>query len=136
MRIPLRNVRRWGGCLMAIAVAAACGDSNTPLDQFSPEIANLTDSFQLQATGLTGVTTSIDYSWENTGTMANIDQSGVLTGGQARVMLMDGVGAQVYDGDLAMTGSYQSIAGATGTWVIRLVTTNAQGDLNFRVEKP
>ena len=128
---------RW---LMGLAVAAlvvACSDDPaTSLDQFDPEINNATDSFQLQATGLTGVTTTVDYNWENTGTLANIDQSGVLTAGQARVQISDADGTQVYDGDLATTGSYTSATGTTGTWVIRLVATNAEGNLNFRVQKP
>ena len=126
------------GCvvLVVLAVSAACSETNDPLAMFEPEITNATDSFQLQATGLTGVTTTVDYNWENTGTMANIDQSGVLTSGTARVILLDGAAVQVYDGDLMTTGSYQSIAGTTGTWVIRLVTTSAEGTLNFRVEKP
>ncbi|MGI9625339.1 MAG: hypothetical protein ACR2QM_00770 [Longimicrobiales bacterium] len=136
MRVPIATTTAWLGCLFAIAIGGACGDDNTPLDQFDPEISNLTDSFQLQATGLTGVTTTIDYAWQNTGTMADIDQSGVLTSGTARVIILDSSATQVYDGDLMTTGSYQSIAGTTGAWVIRLVTNNAQGDLNFRVQKP
>lgn len=121
---------------LAAATVGACSDPNSPLALFEPEIANVTDSFQLQASGLTGVTTSIDYNWENTGTMANVDQSGVLTGGQASVTILDAAGATVYTGDLSDTGSYQSIPGQTGTWLIRLVTSDAQGDLNFRVQKP
>ena len=132
--------RTFGSTLLLASLAAAtlgaCSDSNDPLAPFEPEVANVTDSFQLQASGLTGVTTSIDYNWENTGTMANVDQSGVLTSGQASVTILDATGSTVYTGDLSDTGSYQSSTGQAGTWVIQLVTSNAEGNLNFRVQKP
>ncbi|NNF27556.1 MAG: hypothetical protein HKN73_10080, partial [Gemmatimonadetes bacterium] len=121
---------------MAATALGACSDSDTPLALFEPEIANVTDSFQLQASGLTGVTTSVDYNWENTGTEADIDQSGVLTGGEASLTILDAAGSTVYTADLASTGSYQSTSGQAGMWIVRLTTTDAQGDLNFRVQKP
>jgi hypothetical protein len=122
--------------LVGSAFFISCDDSGTQLAPFEPEVSNLTDSFQLQATGLTGVTTTIDYNWENTGVMANIDQSGVLTAGQAGIEIRDALGTVVYTGDLATTGSYQSVTGETGTWGIRLTTNDAEGNLNFRVQKP
>ena len=131
-----QRTRVLGAFLLAALAGIACSDDNGPLALFEPEITNATDSFQLQASGLTGVTTTVDYTWENTGTTANIDQSGVLSGGQASITILDAASATVYTGDLATTGSYQSTAGQTGMWTIRLVTTDAQGNLNFRVQKP
>ena len=118
---------------LAILVAAACSDSATGLDDV--EVSNETDTFQFQANA-TDVTQNLSYNWSNTGTSANVNQSGTLTGGTAVLEIRDGAGALVYQRSLAETGTFQTDTGVTGTWIIRVLLADAGGALNFRVEKP
>jgi hypothetical protein len=124
------------GCLwFALALVAACGDSNPIGPSNQPEVANNTDNFQFQASNLTSTSQTFTYSWVNTGTAANVDQSGAISSGQATVTLRDGANAQVYSGDLRNTGTFISSSGGSGTWRIEVRLTDVTGTLNFRVQK-
>ena len=118
---------------LAILAAAACSDSATSLENV--QISNQTDTFQFQATA-SDVTETLTYTWSNTGTSANVNQSGSLTGGTATLTILDDAGTQVYTRSLSETGTFQTNTGATGTWTIRVQMSGASGALNFRVEKP
>lgn len=129
--------------LLAVVATAlpGCGGSNgTPgnnalAPQFQPQVVNSTDDFQFQATGMTGVTQTLNYNWRNTGVQANVNQSCSLTGGTATLVLTDSTGAQVYSRNLADNGTFQSTAGAPSAWAMRIVLTNAVGTINFRSQK-
>ena len=124
------------GCLwFALAFVAACGDSNPIGPSNQPEVANNTDSFQFQASNLTSTSQTLTYSWVNTGTVANVDQSGAISSGQAAVTLRDAANAQVYSGDLRNTGTFITSSGGNGTWRIEIRLTDVTGTLNFRVQK-
>ena len=124
------------GCLwFTLAFVAACGDSNQIGPSNQPEVANNTDNFQFQASNLTRTSQTLTYSWVNTGTAANVDQSGAISSGQAMVTLRDGSNAQVYSGDLRNTGTFVSSSGASGTWRIEVRLTDVTATLNFRVQK-
>lgn len=124
------------GCTLSFAIFTGCTKSqNNSLASFQPEIANAADNFQLQATNVTQVTTTIDYNWSNSGTMATIDKSGVLTAGSARILLYDKNGTTVATSDLKVTGNESSSIGVSGVWKIRLELTQFDGTLNFRVQK-
>jgi len=136
MTIRSKNIRSTVvlvGILLAGSVSA-CGDD--PLAPFEPEVANLTDSFQLQATDVTGVTTTVQYTWQNTGTMANVNQATVKNAGTAVLTISDAGGTQVYSQDLAANGTFQTAAGTAGGWTVRVVLSDFGGTLNFRAEKP
>jgi hypothetical protein len=123
--------------LAALAVVAlALGCSDNPLAPFEPEVTNATDSFQLQATGVQDLSTTLDYTWRNTGTVANVNHSTTTTSGTAQLMVRAADGSQVYDNSLAPSLNEQTGTGTAGDWTIRLVLTNYSGTLNFRIEKP
>jgi hypothetical protein len=136
----MRNVctRMVAGCaagLLAVVLLAGCGsDPVQPL--LEPQIVNETDTFQFQATTNGQTTQSFQYSWQNTGTSANVDQSTVLDYGGAVVTITDADGTQVYSRDLAQDGSFSTSQGVAGSWTIRVALTKAVGGLNFRAEKP
>lgn len=133
-----RPVRlRWSAlAILAAAILAGCDDNNTVLSpRFQPEVANNVDNFQFQATGVTGVTQALTYTWRNTGGQATVDQSCSITGGSATLALFDSTGTQVYSRNLAENGSFASGLGAPGTWTIRLSAFQVRGTLNFRVQK-
>jgi hypothetical protein len=119
----------------ALTVMTACSDSTAPLDLFEPEVTNATDSSQLQATGVERVGTTVQYSWENTGTRASIDHSTTTTAGTAGIVIRDAVGAIVYEQDLAPSLNEDTSSGETGTWTITVVLSAYSGTLNFRAQK-
>lgn len=120
--------------LAVLALAMGCGDD--PLAPFEPEVTNATDSFQLQATGVQDLSSTVDYAWENTGTVADVDHSTTTTAGSARLVVLDADGTQVYDRELVPSLNEQTAVGATGDWTVRLVLTDFSGTLNFRLQKP
>ena len=120
---------------LVVALIAGCS-SNNSLAPFSPEVANNPDTFQFQATGITNVSTTVVYTWTNTGTTANIDQSSAITNGSATVTVTDANSTEVYSGDLATGGSFTTSAGTAGDWTITVVINGLSGTLNFRAQKP
>lgn len=123
--------------LLSAALLAGCGSDNKNVISpvFQPEVANNIDNFQFQATGLTGVTQILSYSWRNTGVQANVDQSSSITAGTAVLTLRDSTGTLLYTRSLTEGGSLASAAGLAGSWTIRLQLTGVRGTLNFRAQK-
>lgn len=126
----------WGLIVALMAVMlTSCGSGNNALDpRFQPEVSNTTDNFQFQTTGVTRVTQTLDYTWNNTGIRASINQASAITAGQAVLTIRDANGNPVYSGDLAANGTFTSIAGTSGNWNIHIVLTGVSGTLNFRVQ--
>ena len=121
--------------LLAIALAAACGDSTGPLAPFEPQINNVADNFQFQASGVTNVTWTFTYAWSNTGDTATVNHSTTVTGGSATITILDKNGTQLYSQPLKPSGTEGMLKGVVGTWTIRVVFTNYSGTVNFRVQK-
>ena len=124
------------GAFAAAIVTTACGDSNPIGPSNQPQIANNRDNFQFQASNLADTTQTLTYTWENTGTTANVNQSGQLSRGDATLTLRDGSGVQVYSRSLATTGTFSTSNGTPGTWRIDVRLDNVTATLNFRVQKP
>jgi hypothetical protein len=115
--------------------AGAVSCSSNPLAPFQPEINNATDTFQLQATGVTGVTSTQSYSWNNTGTRATINHSTTTTAGSAQLTIRDAAGTVVYTKALAPSLNEATATGTAGTWTIVLTMAAYSGTLNFRAQK-
>lgn len=99
------------GILVSLYLFTGCSkneNTNNSLDPFQPQITNANDNFQLQGTNVKQVTTTIDYNWSNTGTMATIDKSGIVTADAAKILLYDKNGTNVYADDLKVTGNQTS----------------------------
>jgi hypothetical protein len=118
-----------------IALAAACSNSTGPLAPFQPQINNLADNFQFQATGVTNVTWTYTYSWSNSGDSATVNQATTVTGGSATLTISDNNGTQVYSQSLSANGTFGMSKGLHGNWTIKVVFTNYSGTVNFRVQK-
>lgn len=123
--------------LAALFLVMACGSdpSAPPAPGVEPEVINNTDAFQFQVSSVERYTGTHNYTWANTGTLANIDQSAAVTVGQAVLTILDADGAAVYSQDLSVDGSFASDAGTSGDWQVRVAFTNLTGTLNFRAEK-
>ena len=78
--VTMSRRRAWTPVALAL-LAFACGDSNPVGPSNQPEIGNNTDNFQFQASNLAGTTQTLSYSWQHTGTMANVNQSGTVSAG-------------------------------------------------------
>ena len=121
--------------LMAMALLAACSNSTGPLAPFQPQITNVADNFQFQATGVTNVTWTFTYNWSNTGDSATVNQSTTVTGGAATLTIYDKNGTQLYTQSLSANGTFGMTKGVAGNWTIKVVFTNYSGTVNFRVQK-
>ena len=121
-------------CILLLFLAIGCG--NDLLDpRFEPEVSNKTDSFEFQATDIRNVSQTVPYSWENTGEIANINQASTLTSGTGILILVDSQGEEVYRRDLNNNGTFQTNAGSSGQWTIRIQLSEANGTINFSAEK-
>ena len=122
---------------MLALVAVSCGGDTNPIGPANqPEVANLQDNFQFQASNLTGTTQTLTYTWPNSGTSANVNQSGVVSNGTATLIIRTAAGQQVYSRDLSLTGTFTTETGPAGNWQIEVRLVNVTGTLNFRVQKP
>ena len=121
--------------LAAIALAAACSNSTGPLAPFQPQINNLADNFQFQATGVANVTWTYTYSWSNSGDSATVNQATTVTAGTATLTIFDNNGTQLYSQSLSANGTFGMSKGVHGSWTVKVVFTNYSGTVNFRVQK-
>jgi hypothetical protein len=128
------GMRRLVGLITGLLLMSV-GCQNDPFAPFEPEIGNTPDNFQFQVTALKNLSVARDYTWQHTGTVANVDQATSLSAGSATLIVRDAVGLEVYRKDLKANGSFQTAAGAPGQWVIRIALSNASGNVNFRVQK-
>ena len=123
--------------LVLLAAISACGggSSNPIAPQFQPEIVNNTDSFSFQVTGVQNASSTLTYTWRNTGTTATVNQSASISAGSATLVILDASGAQVYSRSLTANGTFVTTAGTTGLWTIRVVFSGTNGTVNFRADK-
>lgn len=126
-----------GLAVVLVSMAVGCGSDkpSAPLAAFSPEIVNNTDNFSFQATDTRNVTTTVQYTWSNSGNQATIDHSSALSSGIASIVLLDANGTEVYQSGLLASGTPSSLVGVAGDWTIRVTLSHCYGTLNFRVQK-
>lgn len=122
--------------LIVVAVVGFSGCKDKTLTPFEPEVANSTGTFQFQVTKAKDVTTILNYSWQNNGEVANVNQACAITAGEATVTVIDADQQVVYTKDLGANGTYPSSNGSPGQWTIRVKLQNMSGTLNFRVQTP
>ncbi len=129
----IRRFRRLLVGALAVATLGACGGES--LNPFQPQISNPTDNFQLQATNVSDVSTTMTYTWVNTGTRATLNHSTTTTAGSTLVVIKDAAGVVVYTRTLSPSLNEPTIAGQAGSWTIQLTLVKYSGTLNFRVQK-
>jgi hypothetical protein len=125
----------WQSMVVVVTVAVVAGCSSPTSPGVHPEITNVTDNFQYQVTGVRNYTHEATYAWQNTGTMANVNQATAVTGGSAMLVLLDADGVVVYSRSLAENGTLVSAVGVAGSWTIRVTYSAANATVNFRVQK-
>ena len=131
-----RKSLKWLAVAAGVLALGACGDGGGDvLGPFQPQVSTVTDNFQFQVTGLTGIDLSRNYNWVTTGTRVDVNQATQLTGGSATVTIYDAANTQVYSQSLTANGTFESNPGSAGTWRIHLDLVDARGTVNFRVQK-
>ena len=131
----MNNLRMLALSLALLVVTGACGDANVIGPDNQLEVTNATDNFQMQVSVLEGVSQTLTYTWQNTGTQATIDVSQAITSGTALLTITDANGAVVYQEDIAEDSDGQSAVGVTGGWGIRVELQGVNGTFNFRVQR-
>jgi hypothetical protein len=135
---PIRSLSIRAAALAALAFAAACGDSPTAPPGIQPQITNLPDAFSYQVSSIQGFTGTNTYTWQNTGTLAQISHaSDAGATGTATLVVRDAAGTQVYSGQLVSSGQPLSTpAGVAGNWTIKVVYSNySNTQVNFAVSQ-
>ena len=132
--MSMNRITRASVLLTGVALLAACS-SSTSLAPFQPQINNVADNFQFQATGVTNVTWTYSYMWSNSGDSATVNQATTITGGSATLTISDNNGTQLYSQSLSANGTFGMTKGLHGSWTIKVVFTNYSGTVNFRVQK-
>jgi hypothetical protein len=94
------------------------------------------DHFQVQATEVHDVSVSLDYTWTNPRTVADVSHYTTTRSGTARVVLLAADGTQVYSSLLTPDLDESSASGPPGDWTVRLILLDYSGTLDFRVQKP
>lgn len=114
---------------------SGCGSDPPTSPGIQPQIANLTDDFSYQVSGVSNFSGTAPYSWQNTGISANINQSTTVTSGTMTLVVTDANGTQVYSRSLSDNGTFVTADGVAGTWTIRVTYSGASGTVNFRAQK-
>ena len=110
-----------------------CGDPASPGIQ--PEIVNNPDSFSYQVSAIQDYSAMSSYTWQNSGTQANVNQACSMTSGAATLVILDANGTQVYSRSLADNGTFTTSSGVAGVWTIRILYDHTSATVNFRADK-
>jgi len=124
--------------LAVLLAASACGGSSSsnPLNPVNqPEVANLTDDFSFQVTGVDNGSGSFTYTWQNGGTSATVDRSSDVTAGAVLLTVRDANGTTVLSDPVPWSGSVTTATGVAGAWSIQVDFDHASGTVNFRAQK-
>ena len=124
------------GLLAGTLALGACDNSNALGPDNQLQVTNNSDDFAVQATTLDRVTQTLTYTWAMSGAVADVNQSGTVTGGTGTLTILDDAGTEVYARSLTQTGTFQTAAGVPGAWTIRIILGGMSGVLNVRVQKP
>ena len=132
----IRFIRSTAVLVLLAAISACGGGSNSPIaPQFQPQVVNNVDAFSFQVTGVQNASSTLNYSWQNSGTRATVNQSASISGGSTTLVILDASGTQVYSQSLSANGTFVTATGTTGLWTIRIVFAGTNGTVNFRSDK-
>jgi len=124
-----------GFSLAMATIAGGCGSSTPTSPGVQPQIINQGNgNFQFQITAMKGYSGALQYSFSNSATAADVNQSSAISAGNVTLSILDANGTSVYSQDLNKDGSFVTSTGTAGMWTIIVTPSSATGDLNFRVD--
>lgn len=147
------NRRTLAGVAAVVLLAVACNESTAP--EFNLAVVNNPDSFAAQSASVINGNADQEFTWQNTGTRANVTDATVINGGVSRVVIKDAANVIVYDKSLtpnspaptqtrfAGASEFESQpasaeatqAGVAGTWRIEILLSGFSGTFNLLVQK-
>ena len=135
---PARRMR-----LATLAVLAAgttwlgAFSDSTTAPGIQPQIVNQPGNFEYQVSDVQGFSGTISYTWQNSGTQANVNQATTISGGSVTLQIFDAAQTQVYTRSLGDNGTFVTTAGQPGGWTVRVVYSAAVAPVvNFRAQTP
>lgn len=84
------------GILAGTLALGGCDSGNVLGPDNQLQVTNNPDDFAIQATALDNISETLSYTWQMTGTMANVDQSGSVASGSGTLTILDDAGTEVY----------------------------------------
>lgn len=150
----------WTGRTLArlaavVFLAVGCNESTAP--ELSLTVTNNPDDFVAQSANVLNGNLDQEYTWQNSGTRANVTNATVISGGIARVVIRDAANVVVYDKALTPTSSEPTLtrvagvrafdsepastvieatqAGVAGAWRVEILLSGFSGNLNLRLQK-
>lgn len=141
------------GLAALVFLAVGCNESTAP--EISLTVTNNPDDFAAQSVNVLNGNLDQEYTWQNSGTRANVTNATVVSGGIARVVIRDAANVVVYDKALTPTSSEPILtrvagasgfesqpasaestqAGVAGTWRIEILLSGFSGTFNLLVQK-
>lgn len=141
------------GLAALVFLAVGCNESTAP--EIRLTVTNNPDDFAAQSVNVLNGNLDQEYTWQNSGTRANVTNATVVSGGIARVVIRDAANVIVYDKALTPTSSEPILtqvagasdfesqsasaestqAGVAGTWRIEILLSGFSGTFNLLVQK-
>lgn len=118
----------------ASLILAACNDDES-LNPNDPQVIIAVDNFRFQASNMDDTTATFNYTWDNSGTQATVNQTSTMSAGSATLTVFDAETTQVYTRSLTENGDFVTGAGLPGVWTIRVMFVNLTGGVSFRLRK-
>ncbi len=130
-------MRRFLPCASVLLVVLLVGCGTDPLGAFPREFTNADDRFEFETlSDVIDITRTETFDWSNSGITADISSQTTTNGGEARLVLRDAGGAEVYNDVLTPDLAATTQGGESGAWTIELVLTNYSGSIHFVIETP
>ena len=121
--------------LVFLATLTSCS-VGVPLGPESQvEVTKETDDFLLRAWYMENGTTTLTYSWGNTGTQATVDITQFISSGSVILIIKDDVGTVVHQDDIANDNDTDTAVGVAGDWEVELRFQNATGSFDLSIRK-
>lgn len=116
-----------------VLLTAACNESTAP--GFDLTVTNNPDNFVAQSVSVLNESLDREYTWQNSGTRANVTHATITENGVARIVIRDAANVIVYDKSLTSALVEATQPGVAGAWRIEILLSGFSGSVNVRVQK-
>ncbi|HEX5005395.1 MAG TPA: hypothetical protein VFV65_08755 [Gemmatimonadales bacterium] len=131
----MRIRRRGRAGLAAVIVMVGC---SVPSESLGPgnhvTVTNLVGHFQLTADNIQNVTTTLTFTWQNPGTVAEIDHQSFMPHGSTLLIIRDAADSLRYEGKLLYQLEDRTAAGVPGEWTVTFSLDESVGDIDVTLE--
>ena len=125
--------RTLAGIAAMVFLVAGCNESTAT--EFDLTVTNNPDNFVAQSVTVLNESLDREYTWQNSGTRANVTHATIAENGVARIVIRDAANVIVYDKSLTSTLVEATQVGVAGSWRIEILLSGFSGSVNVRVQK-